>query len=386
MQSLLGKRIVHITENYLGSNPGVTTSIVRLSDYLEKNGWHNIIPIAGELKAQIAKGVEIKTFPVRIWGRKWRYSPGMKDFFKLTSATPSSIFHLHGVWFAPQLLAAKVSSHQIIPTVLSPHGMLQPFLWQKSEVKKIKKYIYWKTIAYPTFRYINVIHALTRLERDNLVRYFPGKKVVIIPNAINLNEVDQFLSADDNKKPLFERPYILFIARIAREKGLDILIEAFSRSVCHRDFSLLIIGPETNLKYTKKLKSRVKKLGLSEQVLFLGPIFGKEKWIFYRNTWAFCTPSRTEGLSHVHLEAASAKVPVITTFNSGIDGLDKAGGILIPPKVEDLTRALKQVFSWTKKERDERGYNIRKFIEKHYSWEVVGPQYLSLYNDLLQKV
>jgi len=64
---------------------------------------------------------------------------------------------------------------------------------------------------------------------------------------------------------------------------------------------------------------------------------------------------------------------------------EEGGGILIYPRVEDLTRALQQVLSWSDSERQDRGRQLRQLVESRYSWEVVGPQWSNLYADLLEK-
>jgi len=293
-------------------------------------------------------------------------------------------FSLHGVWFAPQWLAARAAYRFSVPAVLSPHGMLEVWHWRKNFLKRIKKLVYWHTLAYKAFRHLNVIHALTSLERDNLAKYFPKQNIVVIPNAIDLDEVDRNLIDYGNSDSPLDKPYILFVARLDPQKGLDILIDAFSLTKNPGDFHLLIVGPVGIPKYVEMLKNQVKKLDLDKKILFIGPVFGNKKWNFYRHAWAFCTPSRSEGLSAVHLEAASAQVPVITTYNSGIEELERAGGLLVNPRADELAKALEKVFSWSENERNERGRAMRKLVERRYSWDVVGPQYLSLYSELLK--
>ena len=132
-----------------------------------------------------------------------------------------------------------------------------------------------------------------------------------------------------------------------------------------------------------KLKSLVRLLGVEEKVIFLGPVFGpQEKLSLYRHAWAFCAPSQTEVMGLVNLEAASAQLPVVTTHETGLCGWEEGGGILVHPRVEELSRALKQVFSWSESERQDRGQKLRQLVERRYSWQAVGPQWLELYASL----
>jgi len=84
----------------------------------------------------------------------------------------------------------------------------------------------------------------------------------------------------------------------------------------------------------------------------------------------------------VNLEAAAAQLPVVTTHETGLDDWEEGGGVLIHPRVEELSRALKRVFSWSENERQERGCKLRQLVERRYSWQAVGPQWLELYAGL----
>jgi hypothetical protein len=50
--------------------------------------------------------------------------------------------------------------------------------------------------------------------------------------------------------------------------------------------------------------------------------------------------------------------------------------------VEALSQALKQVFAWSAGERQDRGQKLRRLVERCYSWQAVGPQWLELYSSL----
>jgi len=102
----------------------------------------------------------------------------------------------------------------------------------------------------------------------------------------------------------------------------------------------------------------------------------------YRNAWAFCAPSHSEAIGLVNLEAAAAGTPVITTHETGLYDWEEGGGLLIHPRVEELCRALEQIFSWSESERQERGRTLRRLVERRYSLEAVGPQWQALYGEL----
>jgi glycosyltransferase involved in cell wall biosynthesis len=375
--------IYHITDNHSPANPGITGTITPIVRYLAEQGWPTTVLAAGEPLTPVPKGVGINAFPIMPGGQIWRYPERMGAYLANLAALPGNIFHLHGVWMAPQWLAARVAYRHGVPTVLTPNDMLSPWHWRDGLLRHLKKMIYWHTLAYPGFRKLSMIHAVTPRERDNLAVQFPGLPLEIIPNSIDLEEADKSLGAQESTVTPVGSPYLLFVGRLHPKKGIDILIEAFARARKPFDCRLLIVGPDSTPEYTAKLKGKVRALQMEQQVIFLGPVFDENKWALYRHAWAFCAPSHSETVGLVNLEAAAAGVPVLTTYETGLYNWQNGGGLLVHPRVEELTLALEQVFSWGENERQDRGRKLRQLVERRYSWKAVGPLWLELYAKIL---
>jgi glycosyltransferase involved in cell wall biosynthesis len=374
-----------ITDNHSPANSGVTEVVTQLSRYLASQGRPTTVLTADRALTPVPDGVDLVEFPLQPGVQTWRYPNNMGAYMRGIRANTGNIFHLHGVWGAPQWLAARTASQRGIPALITPHDMLSPWHWQDGSLRRLKKLIYWYTLAYPAFRHLSVIHAITAQERDHLTQYFPGQDLVVIPNAIDVEEVDKLLAAQDLElNSAVEPPYLLFLGRLHAKKGVELLLTAFARARLDRSFRLLIAGPAHTPVYAAKLRAQVKDLGLEDWVTFLGPVFGPQKWHLYRNAWAFCAPSYSEVVGLVNLEAAAAEVPVITTYETGLSDWGEGGGLLTHPRVEELSRALEQASSWDEKERNERGRQLRVLVERRYSWRAVGPQWTRLYSRLLE--
>lgn len=374
--------IFQITDNHSPAHPGVTEVITQLTRFLASQRIPSTVLAAAPARTPVPEGVTLVEFPVPLWGRIWRYPHNLGAYLKQLKRESGSIFHLHGVWGAPQWLAARAAIRQGIPSLLTAHDMLSPWHWQDGRLRRLKKLVYWHGLAYPVFRQLPIIHAITPQERDNLAPQFPGQRLEVIPNAIDLQKVDAMSLNQDPLVAPMDKPYLLFVGRLHPKKGVDPLIEAFARAHKPRSYNLLIVGPDSTLPYTYKLKEHVRALGLDKQVFFLGPVFGAKKWHLYRHAWAFCAPSHSEVVGLVNLEAAALRVPVITTFETGLFDWQTGGGLLIHPQISELTSALEQVFAWSESERAERGLALRQLVERRYSWEAVGAQWLNLYADL----
>lgn len=383
MTSSLPGRVYHLTENYSPvANTGPTEVIRQLSQYLVGQGWAATVLTAGAAAALAPDGVDLVEFPLGHGSRIWRYPRGLGAYLDRLTRDQGAILHLHGVWGAPQWLGARIAARRGVPALLSVHDMLSPWHWQDGHLRRVKKFIYWQTLAYPAFRHLRLVHAITPIERDNLAPQFPGQRLEVIPNSIDLMQADTLLATGGSAQPPLDHPYLLFLGRLHPKKGVDLLIAAFARVSQGRACRLLIVGPDSSANYTAKLKAQVRALGLEERISFLGPVFGNEKWRLFRHAWAFCAPSYSEVVGLVNLEAAAARVPVVTTHETGLYDWEEGGGILVNPRVEEVTRALDQVFSWTEEERRQRGRRLRELVEQRYSWNVVGPRWLQLYSEL----
>ncbi len=376
------RRVFQVTDNHSPGHPGVTAVVTQISRHLGRQGWPVTILAAGQAEGSPPPGVELVEFPLLGGGNSWRYSPDLARYLESGAVGPGDILHLHGIWNAPQWQAARCAPRRGAPAILSAHDMLSPWHWQDGWLRRLKKQLYWRLLAYPAFRRLALIHAITPQERDVLASQFPGARLAVIPNAIDLEEADAALAAPEEPIEAVEGPYLLFLSRLHPKKGIDLLIAAFARARNRGDLRLLIVGPDWSPAYTNGLKALAGSLGLEGRVRFLGPVFGAGKWRLYRQARAFCLPSRSEVVGLVNLEAAAALTPVITTFDTGLSDWEQGGGLLVHPRVADLTGALETVFSWTESERADRGRALRQLVEGRYSWEAVGPQWLELYGAL----
>ena len=376
--------IFHITDDF-SPESGVTGMVMQLTRYLGVQGWASTILIPAGRAGAVDGEVDLIKFPL-VPGGVWRYPRGLKSYLQQLNRLDSPILHLHGVWMGFQWSAARVARQQKIPALLSPHGMLNRWHLRHVGLKELRKLIYWRVLAYPAFRHLPLIHAVTPRERDELATWLPGQCIQVIPNAIDLEAMDHLrANAGNESAPPVDEPYLLFLGRLHPVKGIDLLIEAFAQCMreSKRRFRLLIVGPESDPVYSAKLKSLVRLLGVEQKVTFLGPVFEpQEKISLYRHAWAFCAPSQTEVMGLVNLEAASVQLPVVTTHETGLWDWEEGGGVLVHPRVEELSRALEQVFSWSESERQDRGRRMRQLVERRYTWQAVGPQWLELYAGL----
>jgi glycosyltransferase involved in cell wall biosynthesis len=147
-----------------------------------------------------------------------------------------------------------------------------------------------------------------------------NRKLIYIQNYIDasLTETKKALAY---QHPLPFSPKFLFIGRLSKQKGVDILVE--SLKLINKEYQLTIIGYGEMEGY---LKSEIGE-HLSHRVTFIGKL--NEAFRYMPNFDALLLPSRFEGLPFTVLEAMLYGLPLIVTpCNGTIDLVDQQNGYL----------------------------------------------------------
>jgi glycosyltransferase involved in cell wall biosynthesis len=346
-------KILHIVENYSLSSGGVRTIVKSLVEELENYNFSSFI------LTSIKEKDDENVFVVDAIERPWLYSSNWKKKIEtICKEEKIDCIHIHGTWMFPQFMAAKFSVNNKIPFVLSPHGMYEPWLWEKGT---FKKKMYFKFLVKKYFKKATILHAITTKEKKNLNKLFETIKIVEIPNLIK-NKSNQVLGFVNQDK------YILYIGRLDEVKGIDLLIKSFIK-INPKNFKLKIAGKYNS--YKNELDNIIKNAKFdTSKIEFLNFIDGAEKEQIIKNAFVVVAPSHSEVIGMVNLEAAILMTPVITTFQTGLNkSWNNNGGVLINPDIKELVSSLRKVLSWTDKERVDNGLKLYNFVVNNYSWE-----------------
>ncbi len=375
--------VLFVTEDHSRKNTGITAVVNFLSAICQTSASDQsaiIIVAVGAGSIAPADGIELIEVPADLCGFNWGWSAKFKKVIKQSIKNHKiGVLHLHGLWKAAPWVAQKVAHSLGVSTILSVHGMVEPWAWYgQGKLRTLKKNLYWHLLAKPVFSRVSVLHAITPLEQRHLSDLLPDKRIELIPNAIDLSEIDSQLSFSD--RVLQKR--ILYVGRIHPKKGVDLLISAFISANLGSQWRLLIAGPEEDQNYLQLLKADAKKSELCDQIEFSGPIYEVEKYTCMMNSWVVVAPSYSEVVGMVNLESAGCYTPTLTSPQTGLLNWEEGGGILVEPDRRLLSDALKTVAQWSVPERIQRGTRSRKFVEQLYSLTSVRAKWMSLYEEL----
>lgn len=198
-------------------------------------------------------------------------------------------------------------------------------------------------------------------------------------------ELQQFSKAFKVKHGLEDCFVFTFIGRIVKDKGIEELLEAYSKlSDEHDDTKLLIVGTEEPM--TNPISSRARKILESNKGIvrtgFLDDIRPA-----LESSDSLVLPSYREGFPNVVLQAACMSVPSIVSDISGCNEIiqDRKNGLVVPSKsANDLYHAMKKIASdreflidLASKSRDSviEKYDRQKFHQ------MILAEYKSLFDD-----
>lgn len=294
---------------------------------------------------------------------------GLLDFISKIKVLRIQILHLHGLWSFSSFYA-NVQIRRGMPTMISPHGMLDSWARRRS---RIKKNIFGLLIENYNFRNTKCFHALTEFEARDIRRIVPYTPIFVIPNGVDVS------IPPDRTNRTTKR--MIYLSRIHPKKGVEHLVMAWNSipSALRQNWQLDIYGwGETQ--HILDLEKIIASSALDSNVRFHGPVFGAAKKAVYDNADFFILPSKSEGLPLVVLEAWASGLPVAMTNECNLGHAFSLGAaIRIQCSVSDLAAGICECINMSDECRRNMGlcgYNIALC---DYSWEKITKQYQDAY-------
>ncbi len=291
------------------------------------------------------------------------------------------IIHLHDYRSFQALLVHHYAKKYNIPYILQAHGSL-PSILEKKRLKNLFDSIWGKKIVNDATK----IFALNKMEAEQYTNMGVNvDKIEIIPNGVNFSDNQnspmkgkfrEKYSIDKNKK------IILFLGRIHKIKGIDLLIEAF-KIILNKQINTILVIVGEDKGFLNHLKCLIKNLNITDsEIIFTGPLFDEDKLEAYLDADVYVLPSRYEMFPMTVLEAWNAGNPVITTNKCGISDIVKGAGIVAKYDKNSLAESIIKII--TNKELTEKYTNNGKVILKNLKWENIVQKIEENYSGLIK--
>lgn len=282
----------------------------------------------------------------------------------IIAARQAHIFHNHGLWMMPNIYPGKIlNNNSSCKFLLSPRGMLSPYAWNRS---KLKKRLVWLLGQNATMQRVDCFHATAEEELIDIRRLGFRQPVAIIPNGVIVPELNYKAYIPKRKRKL------LFLARIHPQKGIDFLLRAWKVvQDSYYDWELIIAGPD-NVGYLREMKKMAIELGLS-RIEFPGPVYGAAKSQQFFSADIYVLPTRSENFGISVAEALAHGTPAIVTKGAPWAGLEeKRCGWWINIGEAPLAECLREAMSKTDNELSAMGERGRAWMKRDFSWKRVG--------------
>ena len=235
-----------------------------------------------------------------------------------------------------------------------------------------------KLILRYSFKNANKVISVSNSLREIISKY--KSNIEVIPNMV---DCDKVLPIKNKKNNLGEKGQFTFLSLcyLKKNKGIDVLLKAFSTYFIGKEVKLIIAGdgPER-----ENLENLSEKLGISGQVEFKGALRRDEVYKIMSNCDIFVLPSRFETFGVVLIEALANGKPIISTRNGGAnDIVTEENGILVD--IDDIDELGKAMLDLKLNYNEYNKEKIRDNCINKYSKKIVTRQLEKVYNEFICK-
>lgn len=298
---LSGLRVGQLTASLSRLGGGVSEAVVKQAEMIRALGGQPVVFALDDLHAaqDAARFGDAQVHVVPVSGpRQIGFAPTLVATLEKARL---DVLHLHGIWMYPSHAGAVWARRTGKPYVISPHGMLDPWITARGRLKKSLARAGYERASW---RAAAAMHALTAREAQDIRRETGRTDSLVIPNAG---------PAPVSQPTTGRAPSFLYLGRIHPKKNIDALISAWTQraaTMAAAGATLVIAGWGEDAHVAHLQQSLV---GAPSSITFAGPLFGEAKARAYAEAPFFVLPSHSEGLPMVVLEAWAAGTPALMT-------------------------------------------------------------------------
>jgi|JI10StandDraft_1071094.scaffolds.fasta_scaffold22150_2 glycosyltransferase involved in cell wall biosynthesis len=362
------KQLLFVTDGiFPHSIGGMQRHSLLLIESLAQTGLLDIIVIHPHEKTVFEPSLGIKEIKIPFDFNGF-YIKKCYEYSKLTAAVIRQ--HPHAVVYGQGFSVFSGLAEFGDRVIINPHG-LEPY--QSLTFKERLKTLPMRMMERYQFKHASKIVSLggllteiLRNEMDN-----PGKKIVVLPNAVNPGPMPK---REFDKEQL----QLLFVGRFAFNKGINVLMEAVKQlnNEGYKDrliFNLVGKGPLFE-QYTKEYNF--------ENVNFLGFADDDKLMQLYQENDLFVFPTRFEGMPTVVLEAMAAAMPIVVSETGATGELVNAenGYLIEKDNVRALKWAIQRFYQLEPEQRRQLAESSYAKVKEKFTWPRVAQLHLELFN------
>ena len=280
---------------------------------------------------------------------------------------------LHSAYSFPVLAGYLLARRHHKPYGLWPHGVFAPV---QREVAHLRKAVYGRLVLRRMLDNASVLFYSAAGEREEAEGLRLRAPSVVIPHGIDVASLAAPLPRGAFRRRFlggYDGPMVLYLGRLNRKKGLDLLTEAVARvRAVTSDFRLVIAGGADPPDFDSSVRTWVRVAGIDDITVLTGRLDEAAKVQALADCDLFVLPSAAENFGFAMFEAMAAGRAVVCS-----DTLNYAGevercdaGVVVRRRPEDLAAAIASLLGDPDR-RNQMGQNGRR-LASQFSWERCG--------------
>ncbi len=320
---------------------------------------------------------------------------------QMKALTAIDVVHTH-TWYVSMagFLAKKLFN---VPFVLTTHSLEPLRAWKAEQLGSGYAMSSW--MERTAILAADAVIAVSNGTKADISRVYPElqpEKIHVIYNGIDLAEYDKTSDTAALSKYGVDpsQPYVLFVGRITRQKGVTHLVEAI-RYLPRDTQVVLCAGAPDTPEIAAEMRQKVAEAQASHpHVVWIEKMVTKPEAIqLYSHARVFCCPSVYEPFGIINLEAMACHAPVVASATGGILEVvvDGETGYLVPFEPDpatgfpsnpeqfarDLAGRISELFTDPEKCNQFGEAGRRRVVEK-FAWSAIAAQTIELYRQLIE--
>jgi len=356
---------------------------------------HQVLVHATNINSDVSVDVPLEE-SVRIDGVEvvYHHAHRFLDFSSSTlkraafaEARRCDVLHTHNTFLSFNRYVRAVATREHRPYFVHPHGALDPMVVQRGWLKSLKKRIYISLVERRNLNQAAGVFALTDLEKAQLVDMRVRAPIHVLWNGVN--------PRSQPDPSVFRRkwgiesnaPIVLYIGRFHEKKGLDLLLQAFSRITARSPTAKLVLGGDRlqNPALVHRLDRIVLELQIKDRVIWTGFLDEESKADALSAATVFSHVSQSEGMAMAILESMAAGLPTIVSAGCYMDRAVSENALALSKyDAAQLAQTLEKLLEDPSR-REELSRKAKAYVAMNHNWKSIAEESIRIYQESLSR-
>ncbi|MDY2586895.1 glycogen synthase [Winogradskyella aquimaris] len=289
------------------------------------------------------------------------------------------------------------------PLVLTTHSLEPLRPWKREQLGRGYDASSW--IEKTAIEMADCLIAVSEETKEDIIKYFDvdEDKIQVVYNGIDLKEYAVVKETDvlETYGIDKDKPYVLFVGRITRQKGIIHLVNAIKYIDQDTQIVLCAGAPDTE-DIAKEMEDAVEEASqLRDNIFWIDKMLDKKDVIqLYSHADVFCCPSIYEPFGIINIEAMACETAVVASAVGGIKEVvvDGETGLLVhleqqkeapfePVNPDQFSRDLAKGINLVIRDkalRNKMAKNGRHRVEEFFDWKAIAKQTKDIYQSLIK--